>query len=396
METSNQQPQSRTVADPPRALPVRRLTFAPSVTALGIVLGLIAGIQSVAHAAPPVTPTIAPAEVPGQHRGDPDMNVPGAMRGTHYGSETGGRPVTPQLLFGKSLEPSGREMKQGRTGDCYMDATAATYAEFHKPVIKSVFLTKSGALRTSENGSPAARFFHQEPHTHDFEPSTPAIYSGRAPLDNKKGTPVLDKVVDQKIWGSQLEMAFAKFRDGQGGLTKSDNPNKDRTGINRIGSGGYANHVMQALTGKKAELVDFHSSKADEVWNRLKTAQDQNLAVVVGSAAPSQLRARAKEQIEAGMLDPAAIKHGQLDPKMPDLKFDGQKWIKTHAYSAWGDRDHPFLFEKNGERFIRLRNPWGSHPPDAKGEDGIGVVPFNQFLLHYTEAYIGAGTPKAE
>jgi hypothetical protein len=336
----------------------------------------------------------ARADVPGQRRGDPNMNVPGALRGTHYGSVTEGKAITPKVLFGKEGRPYGREIEQRKSSDCYADSTYSAYAQFHPQVIQRTFLNKDGTLITSKGGSPAARFYVKDQESREFKRSDPAIYSGRAPL-GKDGKPVLNQVVDHKVWGSQIEVAYAKFRNTQG---RSEDP--ERTGFNRM-VGGYANHVMRALTGKNAKTITFTSSQADEVWGKLKAAQDKNQVVIAGTDTPVGLRGRAKEQVEHGMLDPDVMKRGQIDPKS-GLKYDarqwavGGAWIDGHDYAAWGDRDHPFLIERNGERFIRLRDPHGVNPPGGVGKDGVGVIPFNQFMLHWSQVDIGAGSAKDE
>ncbi len=324
----------------------------------------------------------ARADVPGQQRGDPNMNLPGSVRGVHYGSVVGDKTVTPKTLFGKDGKPLGTDVKQGAAGDCYLDSTAATYAHFHPIVIKKVFMS-SGQLRTSESGKPAARFFVKDPDTQEFKPGDPAIYTGRAPVD-KAGKPVLDKVVDGKVWASQLEYAYTKFRNQQGVPKAGDAPTDKKNGFAQTGNGGFASIVMQALTGKKADLVDFEPADRDKIWSRLKAAQSKNQVVVAGTTTPAQFRKRVKE----------AIASGQLDGRSKAAKFDDDRWVEAHAYSVWGDRDHPFVFEENGVRYIRLRNPWGTNAPGGEGKDGIGTIPFDTFLLRFDQLCIGSGSAK--
>jgi hypothetical protein len=39
-------------------------------------------------------------------------------------------------------------------------------------------------------------------------------------------------------------------------------------------------------------------------------------------------------------------------------------WVGRHAYTVLG------TFEKDGEQWVRVRNPWGSTEPDAALDDG--------------------------
>ena len=95
----------------------------------------------------------AHADVPGRLPGDPKVNIAGLPQGVRYGSITNGKPVTPVVLFGKDGRPEGKQIRQRIDGDCYLEATAAAYAEFHPKVIQGIYLTKEGALRTSPGGA---------------------------------------------------------------------------------------------------------------------------------------------------------------------------------------------------------------------------------------------------
>jgi hypothetical protein len=295
--------------------------------------------------------------------------------------------MTPQALFGADLRPEGRDARQtpwgepGYAGHCYVVATAAVYAAFHPEVIRSVFLSHEGDLRRSPGGSPAARYFVRDKRTDAFKSGAPAIYDGRAPVRVETGEVAIGKLVNpQKIWSQMLDYTYTKFRNQQGGAVLSDNPELDRTGYNRTANGGYANHVMQALTGRPAETLYVDPRHEDELWNKLVDAQAKNKVVVVGSVVASGLQARVKEEIEDGRRDRRSLRMG----------FDQKRWVDEHAYSAWGDRDHPFVFERNGERMIRLRNPYGTNPPGGRGEDGVGEITFKDFVTRFDRAWVGA------
>src|SRR5437868_5525910 len=111
--------------------------------------------------------------------------------------------------------------------------------------------------RRPSSAPPAARFFVKDRATEEFKESHPATYDGRAPVRVEMHKLAFDKLVDPKrIWSPMLEYTYTKFRNQQGGAVHSANPNLDRTGYNRTANGGYPNHVMQALTGRRAETVE--------------------------------------------------------------------------------------------------------------------------------------------
>jgi hypothetical protein len=139
---------------------------------------------------------------------------------------------------------------------------------------------------------------------------------------------------------------------------------------------------MQALTGKKAEMLVVDKDNADKIWRRLLKAQDDDDDVVVGTTTAADLRERVRE----------GIKGGSLDGRARTSKYDDKRWMEGHAYSAWGDKEHPFAFEKDGVRYVRLRNPFGSAAPGGRGKDGVGVIPFHTFVLRFDQLSIGSGT----
>jgi hypothetical protein len=362
----------------------------PSIVAFLVTLPALADAPTATHATSPITgSSVAPSTIErsGRMPGDPVINYPRAIRNVFYRSLTGGKPVTPQALFGRSLHPDGLEAKQGHTGDCYLIATMASYAQFHPEVIKSVFLDEKGQIRTSASGSAAARFFVKDRATQDYKPADMATYDGRAPVHDapgryKYGRLPFAKEVEHKIWGPMLEYTYTKFRNQQGGAARSTKVSEDRTGYLRTGSGGYPNHVMSALTGKAAETLEVDLHHENEVWDKLQAAQANDQVVVVGSTYRRALRERVRNEVS----------DGHLDARSKRMRFDHDRWVPTHAFSAWGDKDQPFVFEQDGVRMIRLRNPWGVHAPGGEGKDGIGVIPFKQFLIRFDRAWIGAST----
>jgi hypothetical protein len=326
-------------------------------------------------------------EQSGRRPGDPVINVPGAILGTKYVSLTGGKPVTPQALFGRALRPVGMDSHQGRyddksghAGNCYLMATTAAYAEYHPETLKRVFLTEKGDLRTSTSGSAAARFFEKDRETKGFKAADPVLYDGRAPV-RADGQMAFGKLTSrERIWSQMFEYSYTKFRNQQGGAARSSEAGLDRAGFNQTANGGYPNHVMQAITGKPTETINVEPHHEDEIWGKLQQAQAKNQVVVVGSMLGRSMKERVRGEIG----------DGHLDGRYKGMKIDEKTWVDGHAYAAWGDKDHPFVFEQNGERMIRLRNAWGLNPPGGKGQDGVGVIPFKQFMLRYDRVWVGA------
>ena len=68
--------------------------------------------------------------------------------------------------------------------------------------------------------------------------------------------------------------------------------------------------------------------------------------------------------------------------KPEDTGIDGT--VADHAYAVLG------TLERNGEKYVKVRNPWGEHEPGRGRDDGIFLLPIGQFLKAFSTVALGA------
>ena len=117
---------------------------------------------------------------------------------------------------------------------------------------------------------------------------------------------IMGKSEENEIWVSLIEKAFAKINGG----------------YIRIGTGGTPNEVFDVLTEAYSEEIRVTPKKEDELWKKLINGFEKKYLMTAGTSG--------NEFVEEVGLSPG------------------------HAYTVLG------IHEINGERVIRLRNPWGS------------------------------------
>ena len=289
-------------------------------------------------------------------RGQPALNLVGAKRGVSYKFVRNDDDISEHDLFGNE-GPELTDIKQGAAGDCYFDSTIAAYAHAEPEVIRAVFM-ENGQVRRSATGMLQARFFTKYKDG-SFHPVLVPI-DGKVPCD-ARGRPVFLKAADQKVWATLLETAYAKYKNG---------------GWAGIGNGGYANEVMQSLTGRQADEIalDAPDEKvANDVYNRIKSVIDGGGVVVAGSETPVGLVPRSDAAVAGGMIDKS-------------VTLESDKVIEGHDYTVVG------VHEVNGQKYVTLRNPWGSTPPGGMGRSGIGDIPLAKFITYYSSLDFCEGT----
>jgi hypothetical protein len=60
--------------------------------------------------------------------------------------------------------------------------------------------------------------------------------------------------------------------------------------------------------------------------------------------------------------------------------------VADHAYTILG------VTEEGGQKYVQLRNPYGSLQPAKWGDghnDGVFKLPLNEFAALYTRVYVG-------
>jgi len=116
----------------------------------------------------------------------------------------------------------------------------------------------------------------------------------------------MGKSEENEIWVALIEKAFAKINGN----------------YIRIGTGGSPHEVFDVCTEAYSEEINVNYKKGEELWNKLIDGFEKGFVMTAGT-------------------------YG--DGFVEEVGLDC-----SHAYSVLG------IYEINGEKVIRLRNPWGS------------------------------------
>ncbi|MBL8933728.1 MAG: hypothetical protein JNM69_04195 [Archangium sp.] len=141
-----------------------------------------------------------------------------------------------------------------------------------------------------------------------------------------------------EMWVGLLEKAYAQWKGG----------------YEAIGNGGQASAVMTALTGKSTSWSSSTGS-LDALYTNVKRGAE-------------------------GHKPMAAPTHG----KDSGVDYNGTGVYAWHMYTVLG------AVEEGGQKYIQLRNPWGSHEHGSDGkDDGIFKMKLEDFGKLYQGVNIG-------
>jgi hypothetical protein len=136
------------------------------------------------------------------------------------------------------------------------------------------------------------------------------------------GGPVYGSTSTNERWFALLEKAMAGFKGGYEAIVS-----------------GYPYEAFEALLGTPGKHHDFDVASPEAVWAALNSKKPQAMATWT--------------RVES-----------------PTLSFAKTGLAADHAYAVFGTS------ERNGERFVTLRNPWGSNKSVWGGtRDGIELQP---------------------
>jgi Calpain family cysteine protease len=199
---------------------------------------------------------------------------------------------------------------QGPIGNCWMVAAFAAVAGQNPEAIEK-------AIRDNGDGSLTVTFF--EKNAGGAPTKVQLEIDGQLPVSN--GRLRYGENRDRsELWVGILEKAFAQWKGG----------------YEAIGNGGMPGDVMFALTGRKPDYFPTELPGTD-VLGKLQSAVAQGLCATAAT----------------------------LEGDHPDL-YNGTGIHASHAYSIHG------VEEVDGQKFVALRNPWGSGEPAGNGpDDGV-------------------------
>jgi hypothetical protein len=206
---------------------------------------------------------------------------------------------------------------QGQVGDCYFISALAAVAKSRPELLAK-------AVTTNRDGTYTVRFFERK--NGEAKP-TPVSVTIDGSFASRGSTLEYASARETKeLWPLIFEKAYATWKGGFGAI-----------------EGGMSATALEALTGAKPGFFPVTTeSKPEAVAAQLERALSNGGAVVALSK-----------------------------PWEPSVRGV----VADHAYTVLG------VEQRDGETFVKLRNPWGEREPGHDGrDDGIFELPVSKFL----------------
>lgn len=209
---------------------------------------------------------------------------------------------------------------QGQVGDCYFISALAAVARSRPELLQR-------AVQANRDGTYTVTFF--ERRSASAKPS-PVAVTIDGTFANRRGRLEYAAAREtRELWPMIFEKAYAQWKGGFDAI-----------------EGGMSATAIEALTGLSPDFFAVTSdSKPDQLFQRLKEATAGGACAVALSK--------------------------PWDPSEQGVVAD-------HAYTLLG------VEEKNGQRLVSLRNPWGEREPGHDGrDDGIFSMPLDKFMTSF-------------
>lgn len=230
-------------------------------------------------------------------------------------------------LFGVG-GPAPRTAVQGELGDCWLVAACDAIASTNPEHLRNIIKeNKDGTYTVTFQ-----RFDHDKGrYLADEVTVTKQVYlRGSKPLYGSSSV--------GDIWFPIVEKAYAQWKGGYDGVRA-----------------GYPFEAFEAILGAAGRHFDCDATPADAMWLALKKRSAAHEAMVTWS------------RVET-----------------PTLPFANTGVMGDHAYSILG------VEERGGERYVKVRNPWGSNPWSVRnntlgiiGDKDVLEVPLAVFMKLY-------------
>jgi hypothetical protein len=226
-------------------------------------------------------------------------------------------------LFIDGVKPT--DVAQGQLGDCYVPSGFAALAVQNPDAIKNMFKDNGDGTYTVTFKERSGSGWRDVPIKVDGDLYVRAwggpLYGSANSDDRAPKT--------MEMWFPLAEKAYAQWKGS----------------YNAIGNGGMSDDIFAAVLGRDGQEMTISEGNADAVWTQLKKSFD------------------AKQPISAGTYG---------DEEIP--RYANTGIYTDHSYSVMGYK------EKNGERYVTLRNPWGESEPAGNGaNDGIFDIKLADF-----------------
>ncbi len=212
---------------------------------------------------------------------------------------------------------------QGNVGDCYFVAGASAIAAVDPQAIQKLFKENADGTVTVtfKAYDPDAQAYVDRPITVSRE-----LYTGLGGGPEFGGSRNSGRLEKAELWFPLLEKAYAAWKGGYDGL-----------------SNGFPYEVFEAVLGVEGRHFDTEAMSAEAIFQQLKRASKDGEPVITWTKVDS-----------------------------PERPFINSDLAADHAYAVLG------VEESNGERRVKLRNPWGRFP-----DDGNLTVPLEKFIKYF-------------
>lgn len=242
---------------------------------------------------------------------------------------------------------------QGAVGDCWLIAALASVAMSRPYTIVQRNRTTGPAQDTFVNAIEV------------MDAGTPKRFevTERVPVNNATGQPRFARSAEGgEVWPGVYEKAFAKLRSGN--LT-------DHPDILVLHGGDPVDACARLVPGTTAHYTATNGTTADALWTQLR---DNCIATPQsgGPLMPIFNRVRSGRTVNPM----TAWTYGKAEDAPDDIAYDATTGIVGwHAYSVLGWITRSSGFSVLGqppvlERYIVLRNPWGTHEGRVDTFDG--------------------------
>jgi len=235
------------------------------------------------------------------------------------------------------------DVAQGSIGNCYFVAalSAVLYADQDHSI-------RDGLIREVKGSDGrvtkfVVRFYSAENEVVDVEVDAQLVRRDNLPVYARSK----DTTAGNEEWAiSLIEKAYAQWHGG----------------YPKIGDGGWAGDVMQALTRSTATYRVLKNSSDKTIVKSIKEGATAHRPMVASTFMSS-------------------------DAQTAGLSYSGTGVYAEHCYTVLG------IVEKDGLTYVRLRNPWGEVEPAGDGvDDGVFDMELSQFRRLYEDLTIGGGT----
>jgi hypothetical protein len=230
-------------------------------------------------------------------------------------------------------EPTPGDVRQGAIGNCYFPAALASVAHSNPQALKDT-------IKQNSDGTYTVRFFENGNKARPVDIKVDGdlyVRSFGGPIyGGSLGGPTSKESME--LWYPLIEKAYAQWKGS----------------YDSIGNGGSAGQVMSEVLGRRQGYEWVSAGSEQRLFDRIKRDSAAGVPMAAGT-------------------------HGKDQAAL----YTNTGVYANHAYSVLG------VEEKNGEKFVKLRNPWGQSEYGNDGKnDGFFSLPMSKFTQLYSSLYV--------